>query len=306
MNAIDLLKADHARVQELFRQYDKAGAQQREIAEQIFTELEMHATLEEELFYPALRGRVEPVAAAAEETEDEDETTADAIRSRLADEMGTVAEHLFSFLTSTTAVLGGVLFTLFIAIYLAVSADTYRRGLLLLVPASKQGLADEVMGETATMLRRWLSTQLVAMVVVGFFTTLILLLLGVPAALALGILAGLMEFVPIFGPIIAAIPAIAMAFLVSPQTALYVLIAYVVLQQLESQLLVPMLMEKGVDLPPLLTVVIQALMALVFGFIGLLVAVPLLATVMVAVKILYLREILGREVHLPSDASLST
>lgn len=78
MNAIELLKADHARVQELFRQYEKAGGQHREIAEQIFTELEMHTTLEEELFYPALRSRVKPEtlelepSTAEEETEDEE------------------------------------------------------------------------------------------------------------------------------------------------------------------------------------------------------------------------------------------
>jgi hemerythrin-like domain-containing protein len=81
MNAIELLKADHARVQELFRQYEKAGGQHREIAEQIFTELEMHTTLEEELFYPALRSRVKPETleleplTAEEETEDEDLVT---------------------------------------------------------------------------------------------------------------------------------------------------------------------------------------------------------------------------------------
>ena len=78
MHAIELLKADHARVQELFRQYEKAGGQHREIAEQIFTELEMHTTLEEELFYPALRSRVKPETleleppTAEEETEDEE------------------------------------------------------------------------------------------------------------------------------------------------------------------------------------------------------------------------------------------
>jgi hemerythrin-like domain-containing protein len=78
MNAIELLKADHARVQELFRQYEKAGGRHREIAEQIFTELEMHTTLEEELFYPALRSRVKPETleleppTAEEETEDEE------------------------------------------------------------------------------------------------------------------------------------------------------------------------------------------------------------------------------------------
>jgi hemerythrin-like domain-containing protein len=73
MNAIKLLKADHAKVQNLFRQYEKAGGQQREIAEQIFTELEMHATLEEELFYPALRGRVEPTTIEVESSSAEEE-----------------------------------------------------------------------------------------------------------------------------------------------------------------------------------------------------------------------------------------
>jgi hemerythrin superfamily protein len=73
MHAIDLLKADHAKVEDLFRQYEKAGGRQREIAEQIFTELEIHATLEEELFYPALRGRVEPVTAEVAEPADEEE-----------------------------------------------------------------------------------------------------------------------------------------------------------------------------------------------------------------------------------------
>jgi iron-sulfur cluster repair protein YtfE (RIC family) len=72
MNAIDLLKADHAKVQGLFRQYENAGERQREIAEQIFTELEMHAMLEEELFYPALAGHVGSVPAT-EETEAEEE-----------------------------------------------------------------------------------------------------------------------------------------------------------------------------------------------------------------------------------------
>ena len=73
MNAIELLKADHAKVQNLFRQYEKAGGQQREVAEQIFTELEIHATLEEELFYPALRGRVEPATLELESPSAEEE-----------------------------------------------------------------------------------------------------------------------------------------------------------------------------------------------------------------------------------------
>ena len=74
MNAIDLLKADHAKVQGLFRQYEKAGGRQREIAEQIFTELEIHAMLEEELFYPALAGRVGSATATEEMDAEEGES----------------------------------------------------------------------------------------------------------------------------------------------------------------------------------------------------------------------------------------
>jgi len=82
MNAIEVLKADHARVQELFRRYENAGERRRDVAEQIFTELDVHATLEEELFYPALRGRVAPAILeplsppTGEETEEEAGLTA--------------------------------------------------------------------------------------------------------------------------------------------------------------------------------------------------------------------------------------
>jgi predicted PurR-regulated permease PerM len=98
------------------------------------------------------------------------------------------------------------------------------------------------------------------------------------------------------------VPAIAMGFLESPTVALYVLIAYVVIQQIESQLLVPILMKEGIDMPPVLTVLAQALMALLFGFIGLLVAVPLVAVVIVFVKILYVQDVVGEDVLLPGKA----
>jgi predicted PurR-regulated permease PerM len=110
--------------------------------------------------------------------------------------------------------------------------------------------------------------------------------LKVRAAVPLGILAGLLEFVPTIGPIISAIPAIAMGFVDSPEKALAVAVAYVGIQFLENHLLIPILMKEGVNVPPALTIVMQALMAIVFGILGLLVAVPLLATIMIAVRIL--------------------
>jgi predicted PurR-regulated permease PerM len=141
-----------------------------------------------------------------------------------------------------------------------------------------------MLGAIAGTLRKWLVTQLIAMVVIGAVTTGVLLALNVRAAIPLGILAGLLEFVPTLGPILSALPAIAMGFVDSPEKALAVTVAYVGIQFLENHLLIPILMKEGIDLPPALTIVMQALMAIVFGILGLLVAVPLLATVMIAAR----------------------
>lgn len=240
-----------------------------------------------------------PVPAAEEENGPPPSET---LRQRVVEQLGDLGQHLFAFLTSTVAVLGSILLILFVAIYIAVDPETYRRGFLYLVPRRGREKAANVMSEVSLMLRRWLMTQLVAMVLVGTATTIALVILDVRAALALGILAALLEFIPIFGPIIAAVPAIAMGFLESPQMALYVLIVYVVIQQIESQLLVPLLMKEGVDIPPVLTVLAQALMVLVFGFVGLLVAVPLVAAAIVVVKVLYVQDVVGEQVVLPREA----
>jgi predicted PurR-regulated permease PerM len=173
---------------------------------------------------------------------------------------------------------------LFLAIYLAVDPSIYRRGLLRLMPRRNRPQADKVLGAIAGTLRKWLVTQLIAMVVIGAVTTAVLLTLKVRAAIPLGILAGLLEFVPTLGPILSALPAIAMGFVDSPQKALAVAVAYMGIQFLENHLLIPILMKEGIDLPPALTIVMQALMAIVFGILGLLVAVPLLATIMIAVR----------------------
>jgi len=146
-------------------------------------------------------------------------------------------------------------------------------------------------------LRKWLVTQLIAMVVIGVVSTVVLLILGVPAAVPLGVIAGLLEFVPTVGPIMSALPAIAMGFVESPEKALAVVVAYIAIQQMENYLLIPYLMREGVDLPPALTIVAQALMALIFGFLGLLCAVPVLAASMVAVKMLYVQDVVGEPVE---------
>jgi predicted PurR-regulated permease PerM len=214
-----------------------------------------------------------------------------------------IAEHFFSVFSSTLAVLGGFLLILFVAVFVAIDAQTYHDGLMHLFPHDMRKRAGQVLTATAAMLRRWLLAQFVSMVAVGVLTTGVLLLLGVKSAVALGIIAGVLEFIPIAGPIIASVPGIAMGFLDGPEKALYVALAYVVVQQLEANLLYPLIMKKGLEIPPVLTIVAQGVMSLVFGFIGLLVAVPMLATVIVPIKMLYVRDVVGDEVKLPGEES---
>ncbi|HYN22677.1 MAG TPA: AI-2E family transporter [Thermoanaerobaculia bacterium] len=220
----------------------------------------------------------------------------------LSGQLDAVARHLFSVLSSTIAVLTGLILILFLAIYIGADPALYRRGLLHLFPHRVRRRADEVLTAVGITLRNWLTSQLVAMLVIGIVTTIVLKLLRVQAALPLGIIAGLLEFIPIVGPVLSAIPAVAMGFLDSPQKALFVALAYVGIQFFENHLLIPLLMKEGVDLPPALTLIGLAVMGIVFGFLGMLVAVPLLAAILVTVKLLYVEGVVGDEVKTVLDA----
>ena len=218
-------------------------------------------------------------------------TRAPALHDQLRDKVSGMSRYLFPFITSTVEIVGGILFIIFLSIYFAAEPDLYRRGLLSLLPARKRARGVIMMDRIAVVLRKWLLTQLVAMGVMCVVSTVVLLLLHVKAAFALGALVGLFEFIPTIGPILSAMPAIAMGFLDSPEKAGYVAVAYWGLQFIENHLLVPLLMKNGLRLPPALTVITQAMFAIVFGFIGLMVAVPLLAIVMVVVQMLYLEQL---------------
>jgi predicted PurR-regulated permease PerM len=212
------------------------------------------------------------------------------LQGRIQEQFGGVSKFLFPFARSTLAAVGGVLLVVFLSIYFATDPELYRRGMLALLPPRRRQLAARVMDRVAEVLRKWLVTQLIAMAVIGGVSTIALLILRVKAAFALGLLAGLFEFIPTVGPILSAIPAVAMGFLDSPEKALLITIVYIGIQGLENHILIPLLMKGGMDLPPALTVITQALLALVFGFLGLMVAVPMLATVMVIVQMLYVDE----------------
>jgi predicted PurR-regulated permease PerM len=221
------------------------------------------------------------------------------VRDRLLTQVTGIRHLLFPVIHSTIAAVSGIVGVLFLAIYIGADTELYRRGILSLIPHRIRQRGEQVLDALADALRRWLITQFIAMLAIGGVTAIVLLVLHVPGALPLAILAGLLEFVPTVGPILSAIPAVAMAFVESPEKAAVVAVAYIGIQFLENHLLIPILMKEGVDLPPVLTILTQATMALAFGIMGLFVAVPVLVVATILVKMLYVEDVIGDQVMLP-------
>jgi predicted PurR-regulated permease PerM len=208
-----------------------------------------------------------------------------------------------TFALTFTAV-ANVLVVLFIALFVASNPARYREGVVRLVPIARREKAREVIRTIVVTLRKWLLGTLISMCVVGLVSGLGLALLGVPLALLLGVISGLFEFIPLVGPIVGTIPAVLVAFVSSPLLALYVLIFYVVLQQLEGNVLTPLVQQHAVSLPPAVTLIAVLLFGLLFGPLGYLLATPLAAVIMALVKMLYVRDTLGDNVNLESGMNL--
>jgi len=137
----------------------------------------------------------------------------------------------------------------------------------------------------------------ILMVVNGVFTALGLWILGIPLALTLGTIAGLLNFVPNIGPIIAGVPAVLIAWTLGPVPALYVLLLYIFLQSLDGYVLTPLIQQRTVSLAPALTITAQLLFGVLAGTMGLLLATPLTAATLVLIRKLYLEDVLENRVH---------
>lgn len=211
--------------------------------------------------------------------------------------------QLSSFASALVYVVGDAVVVIFAALYLAASPGVYQRGVVLLVPPRGQERACEVMEVAGDSLWKWLIGQLVAMAAVGTMIGVGLWLLGIPSALALGMVAGLLEFIPLVGPFLAAVPALLIGFAQSPQDALWVAGLYLVIQQVEGNLITPLLQKRVVDLPPVVTIGAIAAGGVLFGIMGMFLATPIAVVVLVLVNLLYIEDRLGEERHFPSDKS---
>lgn len=183
-------------------------------------------------------------------------------------------------------------------IFLASDPATYRRGLLLLMPERAEATATLALDDAARGLKGWMVGQAVSSLVVAALTWAGLALLGVPAAGGLGLIAGLLDVIPMIGPIIAGIPAVLLAFTVSPMTALWTLILFLVIQQLQGNFLQPMIQKQAVDVPPAVLLFAVVAAGLLFGFLGVLLAAPLTVVVYVLVQRIYVKTLLGKDIKI--------
>jgi predicted PurR-regulated permease PerM len=197
--------------------------------------------------------------------------------------------------TTVTDIVINLIVVVFVALYGAANPALYVDNALRLLPKPNRSRGREVLAALARALRSWFFGQAVAMVAVGVLTTVGLILLDVPMAIALGVIAGLLEFVPYLGPILASIPIILIALLEGPEVALYVVLFLVVLQQFESYVITPMAQQYAVSMPPALLIVGQVLFGILFGFVGVVFATPVLVAVIVLVQMLYVEDVLDDE-----------
>lgn len=201
-------------------------------------------------------------------------------------------------ITALVLILGG-------GLYLAAQPEVYRHGFLVLLPDDgKREQAAETLDAMGEALKLWLLGQLLTMGFIFAITLVGLWAIGVQGALALAVFAGLAQFVPIVGPIVAAIPALMVALVAGYETVLWVLGLYIVIQQLESNIITPLVQRRTVSLPPVLPLFAVVVFALLFGVMGVLLATPLAVIAFVAIKKLWVRDALGEDTHLPGEPLL--
>lgn len=246
----------------------------------------------------ALVDRIPDIVASAREQLSENEFGRRAVEFAEASGLFSGGEGQFlgrglGLLGSTFGAIANVLIVLFFAVFMAAQPRLYVEGFLHLVARKKRARVREVLHEIGEVLRRWLVGQTVLGVCVAILTGAGLVLLGAPFPFALALLAGLMEFVPYIGPFVAAIPAILVGFAEGSELALYIGLLFAGIQLTESYVLAPLVQQRAVHLPPAAILFAQVLMGAIVGALGVAVATPLAAAVMVAVSMLYVEDALG-------------
>lgn len=189
---------------------------------------------------------------------------------------------------STFGILGDLYVILFIGIFFTVSPKIYTDGIVQLVPSAGRAKAKAILTKLGENLKKWLKGKLFAMLIVFVLTAIGLVVMGMPMWLALSVIAGILNFIPNFGPLLALIPAVLVGLTQGTTTAIWVAGLYIFVQVLESNFITPMVQQRMINIPPAMIIIAQLLIAPLTGAWGLVLATPLLVIIIVLIKELYI------------------
>ncbi|MFD1144925.1 AI-2E family transporter [Larkinella insperata] len=200
--------------------------------------------------------------------------------------------HASGLVSGTFGTLSNLYVVLFMAAFIVVNPTMYRSGIITLVPKPGRKRTGEILDNLNQILVSWLLGQLFSMFVVGVLTFIGLWILGVQLAGVLALFAGLISFIPNLGPIIALVPALLFASLDGFDQVLYVLILYLAVQTIESSVATPIVQKRMINMPPALVFGSQLVIGAFGGLLGLTLATPIMAMLMVLVKMIYVQDML--------------
>ncbi len=204
--------------------------------------------------------------------------------SGLQDQASKGITSLFGTLGDVFGGIAGVLVVLVLALYIIVEESAVKTLFQNIIPNEHQEFAGQTVWLMIDKLGGWLRGQLLLSLIMGMLYFVVFTVIGVPYALLLALLGGLLEFIPYLGPIIAAIPALLLALSVSPGTAIATLVGILIAQQLENNLIVPKVMQKAVGLNPLVSIIAFMIGGKLFGIGGAIFAIPVATATMVALQ----------------------
>ena len=214
---------------------------------------------------------------------------------------GLIGTNVKAFVSSVSLSVASFLIVFFGGIFLAAQPRLYGIGTIKLIPAGRRRLVAEAMEESDRALRLWLKGQLWAMILIFLMTWGGLWVLGVPSALVLALISGVLEFIPYAGAITSSVPAIMVALVQSPELALWVVALYVIVHHIEAYLIQPVIQQFAVEIPAVITLFALLAFGLLFGILGVLLAAPLAVVSYVLVKRLYVIEALDTPTPIPGS-----
>jgi len=205
-----------------------------------------------------------------------------------SDKLFVTAQKFFS---TSFGVLGNLYVILLLAIFFTSNPSVYKDGIIKLVPKRNKPMAKNSIDRISLVLKGWLKGTMLSMLLITILIAIGLSVIGIPGALVLSLLTGMLKLIPNFGSAAAMIPGVLLALTVSTNTAVIVALIYIVSQTVVSNIVTPLIQKKMINLPPALTIISQVIMGTLSGVLGIILAVPLLAIIIILVDELYVKEI---------------